>query len=148
MHKALETTPESFAPSSPCGSGALQLYRWQEAELKKILSMILLIVMAGCGVPDESYCVDDVTKPRAIAINKDPSQGNIHSISVIAKGHLDGSAEIILILNGKPYKTEHLSGDVDFQWGGDWYSDAAQIEYKPLSVKNGYLSLHYRFEDI
>ncbi len=34
-------------------------------------------------------------------------------------GHLDGIAEMVLILDGKPYKTEKFSEDVAFEWSGD-----------------------------
>ncbi len=116
--------------------------------MKKTFAFVLLVVVIGCGVVKQTHSVADVTKPETITLKKQSSQGSIHSMSVVGKGHLDGTAEIVLILNGKPYKTEHLSGDVDFQWGGDWYSDSAKIEYKPSSVKNGHLSLQYKFEDI
>ena len=95
----------------------------------------------------QTYDVADVTKAEIITLEKKSTQGHIHGITVIGKGHIDGDAEIVLLLSGTPYKTETLSGDVDFTWGGDWYSDSAKVEYKPSSVKSGHLSLQYAFED-
>jgi len=89
----------------------------------------------------------DVIKSETIVLKKSAGQGAIHSLSVIGSGELHGDAEIILILNGGPYKTEKLSGKVDFRWGGDWYSDEAEIRYTPTSVTGGSLKLKYDFSD-
>jgi hypothetical protein len=116
--------------------------------MKKILALTLMTFLVGCSGNNQEYNIADVTKPETIMLKKVSSQGNIYSMTVVGRGYLDGTAEIVLILNGKPYKTESLSGDVDFSWGGDWYSDSAKVEYKPSSVKSGNLSLKYKFEDI
>ena len=60
-------------------------------------------------------------------------------------GNIDGSAEIYLMLNGKPYKTEKISGNVNFKWDGDWYSNNALIIYKATDVNKGKLSIGYAF---
>ena len=116
--------------------------------MKIIPILIVLAFLMGCSGNDQIYNIADVTKPETIKLKKASSQGNIYSLTVVGKGHLDGTAEIALILNGKPYKTESLSRDIDFKWSGDWYSDSAKIEYNPSSVKRGNLSLQYKFEDI
>lgn len=116
--------------------------------MRKILVVITLVFLAGCGTSKQTYTIPDITKHSIITLKKLPSQGNIHSITVTGKGHIDGNAKIVLILNGKPYKTETLSGDIDFKWCGDWYSDSATIEYKPSSIKRGYLNLEYNFDDL
>lgn len=114
----------------------------------KIAILIALAFLMGCGGNKQTYNVADVTKSETIELKKASSQGNIHSITVVGKGRIDGAAEIVLILNGKPYKTESILGDVNFSWGGDWYSDYAKIDYKPSSVKSGNLSLQYEFNDL
>ena len=116
--------------------------------MRNVLAIISIALLAGCSGNSQEYNIADVTKPETITLQKVRSQGNIHSITVVGKGHLDGSATIVLILNRKPYKTESLSGDVGFSWGGDWYSESAKIEYQPSSVKSGKLSLQYKFKDI
>ena len=116
--------------------------------MKRICVLALIAILVGCSGNNQAYNIADVTKSETITLKKISSQGNINSMTVVGKGHLDGTAEIVLIVNGKPYKTGSLSGDVDFRWGSDWYSDSAQIEYKPSSVKSGNLSLQYKFEDI
>jgi len=116
--------------------------------MKKIHLFVLLAFVFGCSQGKQTHSIADVTKSEIVVLNKLSSQGNIIGISIVGNGHLDGSAEILLILNGKPYKTEIISGNVKFQWGGDWYSDSATIEYKPSSVAGGHLSLQYKFKDI
>jgi len=116
--------------------------------MKKIVAITLLALLVGCSGKNQTCSVVDVAKPETITLAKLSSQGNIHSITIVGKGRLDGTAEIVLILNGKPYKTEKLSGDVDFKWRADWYSDSASIVYTPSSAKAGNVNLHYRFEDI
>ncbi len=116
--------------------------------MKKIFLFIFLAVVVGCSQGKQTHSIADVSKSETIVLNKLSSQSNIHGISIVGKGHLDGSSEIVLILNGKSYKVERLSGDVNFKWGGDWYSDSVNIEYKPSSVKNGHLKLQYIFKDI
>ena len=50
-----------------------------------------------------------------------------------------------MLLGGEPYKVKKLSGKVNFEWGGDWYSETAEIRYEPVKVRSGRLILHYRF---
>ena len=116
--------------------------------MRKTPIFITLVLLVGCGTGKQTYTIPDITKQSTITLRKLPSQGNIHSITVTGKGHIDGNAKIVLIVSGKPYKTESLSGDIDFKWGGDWYSDSATIEYKPTSIKSGYLNLRYNFDDL
>jgi hypothetical protein len=116
--------------------------------MKLLICLVLTALVSGCGAETRTVEVTDVTKSETIALKKDPGQGAIHSLTVKGKGRIDGNAEIVLILNGGPYRTERLSGRVDFRWGGDWYSDQAEIRYRPTSPTGGSLSLEYKFNDI
>ena len=107
--------------------------------------LVVAALVTGCG--SRMHEVPDVTKPNTIVLTKKPSQGFIHSFSASGSGEINGTAEISLILNGGPYKTETLSGSVAFQWGGDWYSDKAEIQYNPSSVTGGNLRLKCKFND-
>jgi hypothetical protein len=116
--------------------------------MKRIFILTLLTLLSGCDGNRQEYHISTPAKPETIILKKVSSQGNIHSIEIVGSGYLDGTAEIVLILNEKPYITEKLSGKIDFNWNSDWYSDSATIEYKPSSVKNGKLQLQYKFKDI
>jgi len=108
--------------------------------------LIMVLVIPGCG-DRGTYYVADVIKAETIILKKKPSQGSIHSFSVIGSGEIHGNVEITLMLNDGPYKTEKLSGKVDFRWGGDWYSDQAEIRFTPAAVTGGSLNLRYEFKD-
>ena len=109
------------------------------------LSFVLLF--SGCMTDMHSHNIIDVTESETIILEKQTEQGFVHSLIIIGTGKLDGEAEIVMILNGKPYTTEYLSGDVDFSWGGDWYSDQVEIRYTAVSVTGGNLMLKYEFHD-
>jgi hypothetical protein len=113
--------------------------------------MIALLIatglLAGCSIGTRSYEVTDVTKAEVITMKKKPEQDPVYSLSVVGYGRIDGNAEISLILNGSPYKTEKLSGRIYFRWGGDWYADQAEIRYTPGTVAGGSLNLKYKFND-
>jgi hypothetical protein len=116
--------------------------------MRKYLTFILVLFLISCIGCKQKYNIADVTKPEAITIKKDNSQGNIHRLQVVGKGYIEGTANIVLIENGKPYKSESLSGEVNFVWDGDWYYVSAQIEYDPNLVKSGTLDLEYKFYDL
>ena len=114
--------------------------------MKIFLLLTLGTFLAGCGQRNQGYKITDVTKPETIILKKLKSQDRIHYLTIVGTGNIEGAGEITLMLNGKPYKTESLSGAVQFNWAGDWYSDSAKIEYKPTSVKSGKLNLQYHFK--
>ena len=108
------------------------------------LSLILFFVYA-CGSPNQTYAITDVTTQQKIILKNAKDKGNVHGMRVNGSGYIQGSAEIILMLNKKAYKTELLNGNIKFTWEGDWYSDDMEIIYKPTSAKSGKLNLIYRF---
>ena len=118
-------------------------------ENMKILmtSIALVAVISGCSLGSRTHNLADVTKPEAIVLKKKPGQGPVYSFSVVGHGKINGNAEISLILNGGPYKTEKLSDKVNFRWGGDWYSDQAEIRYAPGTITGGTVRLKYKFND-
>jgi hypothetical protein len=116
--------------------------------MKKIIPSILLFMVLSCSTDEQTARIADVQIKEKLILKKLDSQGNIHSLIITGKGHLNGIAEIALVLDGKQYKTEHLFGEVEFVWDGDWYSDVATIEYLPSTVERGHLTVEYRFKDI
>ena len=117
--------------------------------MKKYLFLLITVFFTySCFSGSQSHEIKDVTKPEVVILKKESKQGNIYAITISGTGQISGEANIILILNGKPYKTANLSGKVNFQWGGDWYSDTAEIRYHPSSVVSGQVQITYRFKDI
>ena len=115
--------------------------------MRRIILLLFFLCLSSCSKSPQTYTFKDVTKKVSIILNKSADQKNIHSIQIMGKGHIKGTAQIRLMLNEQPYKIEKISGVTSFNWRGDWYSDTAKIEFDPLSVKSGTLKLEYQFED-
>lgn len=117
--------------------------------MKKIFSITCLIallcLLGSCSTSYRTVQIKDVSKPEQITLSKAPLQGSIYSINIQVTGKLDGTANIGLTMNGKPYLSEKMHNSVNFQWEYDWYSDVAVIQYKPIDVKSGKLTISYRF---
>ena len=90
----------------------------------------------------------NVKEPRTISLEHSISNSSIYALSIEGSGYIDGVATMVLILNGDSYRAERISGTVDFAWGGDWYSDLAEIRYVPIDVTSGSITLHYEFKSI
>jgi len=116
--------------------------------MKRLITSIALVAfISGCTIGSSTHEFADVTKAEAIVLRKKPEQGLVYSLSISGHGKIDGNAEISLILNGAPYKTEKLTGKIDFRWGGDWYYNQAEIRYNPGLVTGGNLRLKYKFNN-
>jgi len=70
-----------------------------------------------------------------------------YGLLIMGKGYLNGQARIALLLDGKVYQTETLSGNVKFQWRKQWQNNRAIIRYQPLSVTDGNLKFSVTFLD-
>ena len=92
-----------------------------------------------------SVVVSDVRQPETLVLGKKTGNPYTYGITIRGSGEIDGEAKISLLLNGEQYRVEKLSGKVDFEWGGDWYSETAEIRYEPGNVRSGKLLLRYRF---
>ena len=112
-----------------------------------IYGVAIITSLSGCHHGDRFYTISDPTKSETIILTKLPEQGSIYGWALEGSGAIEGEAEISLMLDSKPYRTEQLSGTIDFQWKGDWYADEAEILYTPNSVIGGSVQLKYRFHD-
>ena len=107
---------------------------------------MVVAAISGC-TGSRNLDIVDVAKTETILPRKTPEQGPIHSLFVTGSGAILGEAEFILVFNDGAYMTEKLSGEVAFQWKGDWYSDQVEIVYASISVTGGRLDLKYAFSD-
>ena len=115
--------------------------------MNRLIFITLAMFLFGCLASSQKTRFATVTQPGVITLNKRPSQKHIYAISISCSGRIDGQARLSLMLNGKPYKTEEISGKVNFFWGGDWYSDSVEIRYEPVNVSSGELIFSYKFAD-
>lgn len=112
------------------------------------LLAILCLIDTHSAISWQTVEIKDVTKTETIVLRKGGHQGAIYAMEVNISGGLQGRARVQLMLNSSPYKQEQLSGTVHVMWGGDWYSDEAEIRYQPEDVASGRLKIRYRFIDI
>ena len=110
--------------------------------------VILSLLLTGCTKYDRLVTVADVREEDVIILRNTSNPEHVYGIDIRGSGNLDGEATISLILNGEPYKTEKLKGPVSFNWGGDWYSDTAEIRYQPNNVKSGKVAIEYKFSTL
>lgn len=89
--------------------------------------------------------VSDVRRAETLMLGKETGDPYTHGLTIRGSGEIDGDATIALLFGGQPYKVAKLSGKVHFVWGGDWYSETAEVRYVPGEVRSGKVVLHYRF---
>jgi hypothetical protein len=114
----------------------------------RVVLLLTLPLLAACGEELRVRPIADVTRPELIELQNPDPEVSVFGLTVVGRGAIDGSAEIHLLLDGEPYRTERLDGRVRFRWGGDWYADTARIRYRPGVVHGGRLVLRYRFEPL
>ena len=115
--------------------------------MKNILITFLILLLASCAKYDQKYIVKNASESQTIVL-KNNNKANVNSIHISGSGYLKGKAQIVLMLNEKPYKTEKITGNVNFKWSGDWYSEEATIIYTATNVTEGNLVIEYNFESI
>lgn len=116
----------------------------------RIIAIALIVVMLvttalELWLQPASVRITDCSRPAELTLLPRHQAVKVTSLHVEARGKIEGSAEITLILNGQPYKTERLNGPVKFSWRSDWYSPEAIVRYTPLSAKSGAITLRYNF---
>lgn len=87
----------------------------------------------------------NLSEPSVVTLVAPDPGKPVFSLEIKGAGSIDGTAQIELMLNGKPYKSQNLEGRVSFTWAGDWYSPTAELRYRPATVRGGELQLRYSF---
>ena len=112
------------------------------------IPLIFFAVLSGCAKYDQKQEIKDANKPETLILQKKAAQGSIVSYKIHGSGSISGTAEIQIILNNSVYHTETINGNISFTWGGDWYSDTAEIRYIPKDVSGGHILIEYSFGDL
>ncbi len=115
--------------------------------MKIVFFIVTLLMLASCTGYDQKASIKRIKQQQEIIL-KNNGNKNVHALNIKINGHIDGDASIYLMLNKKPYKIKHISGDVDYIWSGDWYDNKAIIIYKPKNVTNGNLHIYYGFRTL
>jgi hypothetical protein len=116
----------------------------------RIIAMVLGVIVLGTAIVSlwiqpASVRITDSSKPAELTLHAKHNATTVTALHVEARGKIDGAAEITLMLNGQPYKTERVNGAGKFSWRVDWYSPEAVVRYTPLTAKRGTITLRYNF---
>lgn len=110
--------------------------------MRYIVYLILFISLISCGFVDNRYDLDLSSEKTFTLTSKNnelPSGFRFH-----ANGNYSGEGTLVLLLEGKPYKTKIIKGDVDFTWSGDWYYPKMRFIYKVKKKGIGKLKIRYK----
>jgi len=128
----------------------------ERKEMKKTLFILILLFFGLYYVDTQThwitnrvYEINNVSKKQKITLYKMKGQEHIYRFSVHITGHINGNAKIKFYNSsgaGLLYKYKTISRDVDIKWGGDWYTDIIEMEYNPIDVIKGNLSIEYSFD--
>lgn len=102
-------------------------------------------LLLSCAKYDQRIVIKTVDKEQLISLHKKQGQGTIRSMGIRGSGRIDGKARIVLMLNGAPYKTADIDGEVSFAWSGNWQADSMKLRYQPLDARSGELIIEYHF---
>lgn len=109
--------------------------------MEKYALFCLPPLLLSCCSDMREHRISDVAEEEDIVLtseNDTPSK-----FVLVGSGRVDGEAKLILYLEGSPYQEHLLSGDVDFEWRDDWYSEELTLRYVPNDVTGGELVLKY-----
>ncbi|MEO8307241.1 MAG: hypothetical protein ABI616_04290 [Pseudomonadota bacterium] len=110
-----------------------------------LVVLVLVTAIVSLWIQPASVRITDSSKPAELKLLPRHSVTTVTSLHIEARGKIDGAAEITLLLNGQPYRTERVNGPVKFSWRMDWYSAEAELRYTPLTAKHGIITLRYQF---
>ena len=65
-----------------------------------------------------SVTISAASQPSEVTLRAEGDPKTVYALEVSGSGKVTGEAQIALILNGRPYKTERLNDSVNFTWGG------------------------------
>jgi len=116
-------------------------------QMEKLITLVIALLLAACSNYEQELLVVDVTKSERIIL-KSKNKKYPYAISIRGSGHVNGNAEVLLMVNNKPYKTVSIAGKVDFYWRGDWYENEAIVQYNASDVTEGRLIIEYSFETL
>lgn len=101
----------------------------------------LALLLAGCRKP-QSTQISDVTKPETLTLTLAPGQStSVHAFSLHIRGKIDGAADIW----GTDLKSNRFTGKFEMTRSGDYTTTNCVIEYRPVDVRVGQISIEYEF---
>ena len=114
----------------------------EDWRVKRMAAVFLLmaVVVTGCG-KRQSAGIPDVTKSATLTLTAPTEQTPVHRISLRIHGKIDGTAQ----LSGPPLQPKRVSGNFEVVHKGDYYSPNYVINYLPVGVRKGQVTIDYEF---
>ena len=111
------------------------------------LSLLLLALLTGCRDADPIISVTDTGHAERLSIGKTAGQGPVKQLRLQVEGQLNGTAQLVVIMEGQPFHVFTLSDSIDLTWKDRWPHDRASLAYNPGTATGGSLRIRYRFVD-
>lgn len=93
----------------------------------------------------QEYLFTNLSHSQTVLLSKKPEQENPFAFELTAEGEISGTAEIQLLVDGKPFKQEHLSGKFKVTFQEDWFSPQMEVRYFASEKNVGTLKMSYAF---
>ena len=126
--------------------------------MKNRFKLIFLLITATLFLyilylkSSSSVNIKDINKKEVIYLRKSKHQETVYGFSVKIIGKIEGVAKVTLRQSspkGNLHRKQIINGNVDINWGGDWYTDTIVIIYEPVGVvKSGKLKIDYEFNGL
>jgi hypothetical protein len=107
--------------------------------------VVLATTIVVLWIRPASVHIADGSKPADLQLISRHHLDKVTTLHVEGRGNIDGEGEFTLLLNGQPYKTERVKGQVNFTWRVDWHTTEAVVRYTPLTARSGSITLRYHF---
>jgi hypothetical protein len=111
------------------------------------LSLLLMALLTGCREADPIISVTDTGQAERLSIGKTAGQGPIKELRLEVEGQLNGTAQLVVIMEGQPFHVFTLTDSIDLTWKERWPHDRARLAYNPGTATGGSLRVKYRFID-
>ena len=110
------------------------------------MSVWLYLDLRGKVFGGRMMIVDNPGETNILTIRKSMDDGEVTGLSVYLFGEIDGTAALSFSDEKQSLRSYTVGpGKVSLKSGGDWYADKCSIAYQPAGVREGHLTLRYRF---
>ncbi len=106
-----------------------------------------VLLLAGCRQPDPIISVTDAGQAERLSIGKVAGTGTVTELRLKIEGQLNGSAQLVVLMEGQPYHVFNLADTIDLTWTDKWPHDRARLVYTPGTATGGSVRVKYRFVD-
>lgn len=113
-----------------------------------LLCLFTSVILFSCSsvTYDERAMIENIKEQQNVVLNIDNNR-YVHSILIKIIGVLKGKAVLNLVSDEGVQDTITLSTGIVKQFiNKEWYSEKCVLEYKPINVTSGQLSIEYKIK--